>query len=439
MTLFKTSMVRVAVIALGCPKNIADTESVLAEFSSWFQLSNLSDADLVLINSCAFLKASRDEVYENIDALKNKKVVLIGCLTTQLTEDFFREYPQVQAIVSPVNYGKIDSVLRRAAKGERVFCVSPEPDTFTDLPGKFLITPPSFAYIKIAEGCNNGCAFCLIPRLRGNYRSRPMESILSEVSELVRTGVKEVVLVAQDTGFYGADLYKKKMLPELLKKIVAIKGDFWVRILYVYPERITDDLLSVMSSSDKVCRYLDMPLQHGDPAILKAMRRPYDLEVLFKKLESIRKAVPGIALRTSLIAGFPGETKQQFQNLLAFIKKIDFDHVGVFAYSREPGTDAHLMKGQVPSAEKEKRRDKAMAIQQKISLRKNQALLGQEGRVLLEDYDEGRGIYMGRTQRFAPEVDGKVYIQSVKKLRLNEFVNVRITGATEYDLMAEAI
>lgn len=432
-------MVKVAVIALGCPKNIADTEAVIAEFSAGFQLSNLSDADLVLINSCAFLKASRDEVYENIEALQKKKVVLIGCLTTQLKENFFEQYPNVVAIVSPVNYGKIDGVLKRVAKGETVFCVNPEPDQFTDLPGKFLITPPSFAYVKIAEGCNNGCAFCLIPKLRGNYRSRPMESILSEVKEVVKSGVKEIVLVAQDTGFYGADIYKKKVLPELLKKIIAIKGDFWVRILYVYPERITDELLEVMASSPKICKYLDLPLQHGDPDILKAMRRPYDLDLLFQKLDKIRKAVPGIVLRTSLIAGFPGETKKQFQNLLKFIKKIDFDHVGVFSYSREPGTDAHAMKGQVPSAEKEKRRGGAMALQQKISLEKNQKLVGMDVRVLVEDFDEEQGIYIGRTMKFAPEVDGKVYIKSAKKLPLNQFANVRITGASEYDLSAQIL
>lgn len=430
-------MIKVAVIALGCPKNIADTESVIAEFSSWFQLSNLSDADIVLINSCAFLKASRDEVYENIEALKEKKVVLIGCLTTQLTEDFFKEYPQVQAIVSPVNYGKIDSVLKRVAKGERVFCVDPEPDQFTELSGKFLITPPSFAYVKIAEGCNNGCAFCLIPRLRGNYRSRPMTSILSEVKQLVKIELKEIVLVAQDTGFYGADLYHRKALPELLRKIVGIKGDFWVRILYVYPERITDELLEVMASSPKICKYLDMPLQHGDPDILKAMRRPYDLKLLLEKLAKIRKAVPGIALRTSLIAGFPGETKKQFQNLLKFIKDIDFDHVGVFEYSREPGTDAFSMKGQVSAAEKKKRRGEAMLLQQKISLQKNQKMVGSVQRCLIEDFDDQKDRYVGRTMKFAPEVDGKVYVKSSKKLRLNNFSDVKITGASEYDLEAE--
>jgi ribosomal protein S12 methylthiotransferase len=432
-------MVKVAVIALGCPKNIADTESVIAEFSAGFQLSNLGDADIVVINSCAFLKASRDEVYENIDALTEKKVVLIGCLTTQVKKDFFEQYPHVKAIVSPVNYGRIDEVLKRVAKGETVFSVDPEPDKFTELPGKFLITPPSFSYVKIAEGCNNGCAFCLIPRLRGNYRSRPMSSVLSEVRELVKAGVKEIVLVAQDTGFYGVDLYKKKALPELLKKIIAIKGDFWVRILYVYPERITDELLKVMASSDKICRYLDMPLQHGDPVILKAMRRPYDLDRLHEKLAKMRKMVPGIALRTSLIAGFPGETKKQFGNLLKFIKDIDFDHVGVFEYSREPGTDAFSMKEQVLAAEKKKRRGETMLLQQKISLKKNQTLVGTVCRVLVEDFDDEKGLYIGRSMKFAPEVDGKIYLKSSKKLPLNQFADAKITGASEYDLSATVL
>ena len=432
-------MIKVAIIALGCPKNIADTESVIAEFSSHFRLSNLSDADLVLINSCAFLKASRDEVYENIEALKDKKVVLIGCLTTQLTKDFFKRYSQVKAIVSPVNYGKIDSILKRVVKSEKVFCVDPEPDRFTELSGKFLITPPSFAYVKIAEGCNNGCAFCLIPKLRGNYRSRSMESILSEIRELVKTGIKEIVLVAQDTGLYGVDLYNKKVLPELLSKIIAIKGDFWTRVLYVYPERITDELLHVMASSPKICRYLDMPLQHGDPEILKAMRRPCDLKLLYEKLTKIRKMVPGITLRTSLIAGFPGETKASFKNLLKFIKDISFDHIGVFEYSREPGTDAYSMKGQVSATEKKARRGGAMLLQQKISLKKNQALIGTVHRALVEDFDAEQGIYTGRMMKFAPEVDGKIYVKSAKKLSLNDFAEVKITGAADYDLLAEAI
>ncbi|MBU0705782.1 30S ribosomal protein S12 methylthiotransferase RimO [Patescibacteria group bacterium] len=432
-------MVKVAVITLGCPKNIADTESVIAEFSAGFQLSNLSGADIVIINSCAFLKVARDEVYENIEAIREKRIVLIGCLTTQLKKDFFDQYPQVKAIVSPVNYGRIDGILKRVVKGETVFCVDPEPDRFTDMPGKFLITPPGFSYVKIAEGCNNGCAFCLIPRLRGNYRSRPMQSIISEIRQLVKIGIKEIVLVAQDTGFYGADLYKRKALPELLKKIISIKGDFWVRLLYVYPERITDELLKIVASSDKICKYLDMPLQHGDPDILKAMRRPYDMKLLSEKIAKIRKMVPCIALRTSMIAGFPGETKKQFKNLLKFIKDINFDHVGVFKYSREPGTPAHSFKGQVSSPEKDKRRGEAMLLQQKISLKKNQAIVGTVCRVLVEDFDDERGAYIGRSAKFAPEVDGKVYIKSAKKLRLNEFADVKITGASEYDLIAEAI
>lgn len=263
-----------------------------------------------------------------------------------------------------------------------------------------------------------------------------MPSILSEVRELVKAGVKEIVLVAQDTGFYGVDLYKKKALPELLKKIISIKGDFWVRILYVYPERITDELLKVMASSPKICKYLDMPLQHGDPDTLKAMRRPYDLDRLYEKLAKMRKMVPGIALRTSLIAGFPGETKSKFKNLLKFIKVINFDHVGVFKYSREPGTPAHSFKGQVPSSEKDKRRGGAMLLQQKISLKKNQELVGTACRVLVEDFDNEKGLYTARSMKFAPEVDGKIYIQSAKKLPLNQFTDAKITGASEYDLFA---
>ncbi|MBN2087573.1 30S ribosomal protein S12 methylthiotransferase RimO [Candidatus Peregrinibacteria bacterium] len=428
------TLINTAVITLGCPKNTADTESVIAELDDICVFSNIEEAEIVILNSCAFLESARNEVYENLEKLEDKKVVLIGCLTTALKQDFFDKYPQVKAIVSPVNYPHIREIIRYVGEGAIVYQVDDEPLKYVNMPGKLLITPPGYAYIKIAEGCNNACAFCLIPKLRGRYRSRPMEPIIEEIKELIKIGVKEIVLVAQDSGCYGVDLYKKKSLVALLKKIIAIKDDFWVRVLYVYPERINDELLTLMAESDKICKYLDIPLQHGDPAILKAMLRPYDVKKTIEKIKNIRKIIPDVTLRTSLIAGFPGETESNFKNLLSFIKKIDFDHVGVFEYSREKGTEAYKAKKQIPDKTKRERHKKAMLVQQKISSDKNKKFIGSTQKVLIDGFDPELNKYIGRTQHFAPEVDGVVIIKSSKKLKSGSFYKVKITDAGEYDL-----
>jgi len=432
-------MTKIAVITLGCPKNTADTESVLAELPEGCELSSLEEAETVLLNSCAFLASSRKEVYENLDRLKDKKVILIGCLTTQLKSSFFEEYSQVWAIVAPINYPQIAEVIEQVVKDKKMFAVEEEPKEYVDMSGKVLITPPSYSYIKIAEGCNNACSYCLIPKLRGQYRSRPMESILSEVEGVVATGVKELILVAQDCSAYGMDLYKEKKLSELLKKIAEIKGDFWVRVLYVYPERIDDNLLKTIAESDKICNYLDIPLQHGDADILKAMRRPYDLERTLERINHVREMIPGVVLRTSLIAGFPGETEEAFENLMGFIKKIQFDHLGVFEYSREKKTTAYHLENQVPEEVKTERKEKAMQLQQEISLEKNKALAGQKCKVLIEDYDVEEDLYIGRSERHTPDVDGVVLVKSEKELELNEFYEVEIVEGREYDLVGKII
>ena len=432
-------MIKIAVITLGCPKNTADTESVLAELPKGCELGSMEESEIVILNSCAFLESARKEVYENLDRLKEKKVILIGCLTTQLKSSFFDEYPQVWAIVSPINYPHTDEVIESVISGKKMFAVEDEPEEYVDMTGKMLITPPSYSYIKIGEGCNNTCSFCLIPKLRGKYRSRPMESILSEIEGVINAGVKEVILVAQDSGYYGIDLYKEKKLPELLKKIVEIEGDFWVRVLYVYPERINDGLLNIIAESEKICKYLDIPLQHGDENILKAMRRPYDIDLTLEKLKNVRKIIPEITLRTSLIVGFPGETEENFENFLNFVEEIQFDHVGVFEYSREKKTVAYHLEDQVPEEVKTKRKEEAMKIQLKISLNKNKELIGKTCKVLIEEYSEKDDLYIGRSQRHTPDIDGLVLVKSNKKLELNEFYQVEITEAKEYDLIGKVL
>jgi len=443
----RTKTFNLGIVSLGCPKNTADTENILSLLISKLpnlELSSPENADIVLINTCGFLKAARNEVYENIEEFAKKRVVILGCLAGSFTREDMQKYPQIYAVATEVNYKKLPQILNSITKNKKSYEVAKEPLKFIKTFGKSLVTPKSYAYIKIAEGCNNRCSYCLIPKLKGRFRSRQMNEILTEAKSLIKDGVKELVLVAQDCGAYGSDLGEAKTtLSLLLKKLVKIPGDFWVRVLYVYPERITDELLETMASSQKICRYLDIPLQHGDDEILKKMNRFSNTKKVLERIENIRKKVPGITLRTTFITGFPGEKTENFEHLLSFMKAINFDHVGVFEYSREPGTLAYDMDIQISSATKKLRKEKAMALQQKISLANNKKFIGQTITALIEKYDpnagkNGEGIYIARSHRFAPEIDGETIIKvskrSPKKLPLNTFQKVEITGATEYDL-----
>ncbi|MFA6550840.1 MAG: 30S ribosomal protein S12 methylthiotransferase RimO [Candidatus Gracilibacteria bacterium] len=425
---------KVGVITLGCPKNTADTESLLAELPNFCELANVEDAEIVLLNTCAFLKTAREEVYEKLDELKKKKVVLVGCLSIQLDKSILNKYKQLYAVISGKHYAEFAKIIREVSEGKKVFAVSTEPIQYLDMPGKTLITPQSYAYVKIAEGCDNKCSFCLIPKLKGRYRSRPMLSILNEVKDLINLGVKEIILVAQDCGYYGMDLYGKKMLSELLRKISSINKNFWVRILYIYPERIDDELLSILAKSSRICKYLDIPLQHGDAEILKQMRRPFLVGKTVEKIKKIKKLIPEMTFRTSLIVGFPGETEKYFKNLLKFVKEIEFDHVGVFEYSQEDNTEAGSFQNQLISKIKKERRKKTMLLQQKISHSKNKKLIGHFAKTLIERYDAKKKIYIGRSQKFAPEIDGNMMVKSKDLLKINEFYQVKITKATQYDL-----
>lgn len=429
---------KIGVISLGCAKNTADTEALLAQLPKNFEIANIEDSEIILLNTCAFLKVARDEVFRNLKSLKNKKVILTGCLAGRLKKEIFKQYPQLYAVVSGKHYAEIGWIIQKIAQDKKIYAVSEEPVKYLDMPGKTLITPKSYSYVKIAEGCNNNCSFCLIPKLKGRYRSRPMFSILTEIKGLLSLGVKEIILVAQDCGCYGTDLYGKKSLAELLEKISAFKGDFWLRILYIYPERIDDELLTFIAKSPKICKYLDIPLQHGDAKILKMMRRPHIVEKTLEKIVRIRKIIPNVALRTSLIVGFPGENEKEFENLEKFVEKINFDHVGVFEYSREKGTDAYSLRRQIPARTKKLRRKKIMLFQQKISYKHGKKLVGKSQKVLIEKYDPKKKIYIGRSYRYAPEVDGKVFIKSKHPLKLNRFSKVKITKALPYDIEGTA-
>jgi len=418
----------ISLISLGCPKNLADLEAVVSQIKN-AKLVSEEKAKIILLNTCGFLKVARDEVFENLKNLKNKRVIILGCLAGHFTSEVLKKYPQIYAVVSSANYKNINEIVNKVAQNKRITAIKTEPKIFENPKGKTLLYNRPYAYIKIAEGCNNRCAYCLIPSLKGAFRSRKTPDIINEAKALINKGIKEIILVAQDCGCYPN-------LPKLLKFLSQIPGDFWIRILYVYPERITDELLKTIATSPKICHYLDIPLQHGDPKILKAMRRQSNVKETLKKISKIRKTIPDIALRTSLITGFPGETKQAFENLKKFIKKISFDHVGVFEYSREKGTPAYDFPNQIPDKEKLRRRKILMLLQQKISLQKNKSLIGKTQKVLIDSYDPKSKFYIARSQKFAPEIDGQIFIKSSRPLKPGSFTKTKITNALPYDLIS---
>lgn len=426
---------KIGVVTLGCPKNTADTEAILMHLPPRAVLANIPDSDMVLLNTCAFLKTARDEVYEHLERLKDRKVILMGCMSGLFKEEVFKTHPQVYAVVSGSHYRQIASIVHSVFKGDRVYAVGPEPKEYLEMPGKFMITPRSFAYVKIAEGCNNGCAFCVIPELKGKFRSRKAESILDEIKMLVKNGVREIMLVSQDSGCYGFDFYGKIALSELLKQIDALPGDFWVRVMYLYPERVTDELLQTIAQSSKICHYLDMPLQHGDPGVLKRMLRPFSADRTVGKIKRIREIMPDVTLRTTFIVGFPGETAKAFLNLLNFIEEMQFDNVGVFTYSHEPNTTAYQLRPLIPEWIRQSRRRRLMLAQQKIALKKHQSMIGRVYKTLIEKYDPESRTYLGRSEHFAPHIDGEVIVKSAKELTLNRFYPVEIVDAEPYDLI----
>jgi ribosomal protein S12 methylthiotransferase len=442
-------LAKLSIICLGCPKNLADMEYLISGMKDVL-ITSEEDSEIVLINTCGFLKSARDEVIENIEALKDKKVIIIGCMASIFDEKLRNKHPQIFAVLSSANYEKLNKAIQEANEEKKNFLISKEPNEFKDYDKKTLIYNRPYAYIKIAEGCNNKCGYCLIPYLKGKYRSRKMESIVKEAKDLIKAGIKEIILVAQDCGHYGLDIYKKKSLSELLKKLEKIDGDFWIRILYTYPEKVDKELIETIKNSKKICKYLDIPLQHGDPEILKAMGRPFDTKKTEKIIETLRKEIPDISIRTSFIVGYPGESDKSFEILKKYIEKLKLDLVGVFEFSKEPHTLAYNLPNQVPSKTKKERREILMKIQQEISDKNNNKFTRSIVKVLIEGIDPDEILeqnfkkteiynYFGRSQRFAPEIDGNVFFSSPKQLEIDSFVNVLITGTDEYDFYGEVI
>lgn len=431
--------IKIGMVSLGCAKNRVDAELMLGVLlSDGFELeTDPAKADAIIVNTCGFIEAAKQESIDTILEMAEykqdhlKALIVTGCLSKRYAKELPAEMPEVDAFLGIGEVEKIAQVVRKCMAGERIVDADEEFHYLEDV-HRVLTTPGYTAYVKIAEGCNNRCAFCAIPAIRGNYISRSMENIEREVKDLAAQGVKEIVLIAQDTSYYGLDLYHKPMLAELLERVAAVEGVRWVRALYCYPERIDDELLRVMKENPKVCPYLDIPLQHINDKVLREMHRRTDGKAIRDLYGRIRK-LGGFALRTTLIAGFPGETEEEFAELLEFIKTCPFDRLGAFAYSEEEGTPAAAREDQVPLRVRRSREGKIMREQKKISRAFNESRVGSECEVLVEGQEEN-GLYYGRSQWEAPETDGKVYIKLADGLEPGQFVRVRITDAQDYDV-----
>jgi ribosomal protein S12 methylthiotransferase len=431
----------IAISHLGCEKNRIDSEHMIGLLAqAGYQVdSNEELADYVIVNTCSFIQAAREESVRTLVELAEaeKKIVITGCMAQHFQEQLLAEIPEAVAVVGSGDYHKIVDVIQRTEKGERVTEISPEPTYIADetVP-RYRTTTEGVAYVRVAEGCDYRCAFCIIPHLRGKQRSRTIESIVTEVEQLASQGVQEVILISQITTNYGVDLYGKPQLAELLRALG--KTDIsWIRIHYAYPTGLTPEVIAAIRDTPNVLPYLDLPLQHSHPEILRAMNRPWQGQVNDAIIERIKEALPEAILRTTFIVGFPGETEAHFQHLKEFVQRHQFDHVGVFTFSAEEETPAYSMSNQVNQYVMDARRDTLMLIQQPISARKNQAYLGKTVDVLIEQENPNTGELIGRCARFAPEVDGIVYVRG--EASLGSIVSVTITATDAYDLYGEVV
>ena len=434
----------IGIVSLGCAKNLVDTEAMLGILGhKGFRIvADPQEADVIIVNTCAFIDTAKEESIQTIlemAAYKEKRcrlLIVSGCMAERYHDEILAELPEVDAVVGTGDYHKIAEVIARAYAGEKVVLFGHMNEALPE-EVRMLSTPGYMAYIKIADGCDNHCTYCIIPKLRGTYRSRPMEHIVEEAAALAAGGVRELVVIAQDTSRYGIDLYGTYRLPELLRRLCAIDGLHWVRVLYVYPEVITDELIDVFQTEKKLVPYMDIPIQHSDSAVLKRMGRHLTHEQLTELLAKLRRKLPNLVLRTTVIAGFPGETEEQFNALLSFIKEMRFDRLGAFAYSQEEGTPAAQLPNQLPDEVKAARAEQILAAQAVISDEMQQAKIGTTVESLVEGYDEESLMYFGRTQGDAPEVDNTIYFAAERELLPGEFVQVEILNADTYELIGQ--
>ncbi|MBR6572557.1 MAG: 30S ribosomal protein S12 methylthiotransferase RimO [Clostridia bacterium] len=438
---------KVSVVSLGCPKNQVDAEMMLKYLvDGGFEISSVeAEADAIIINTCGFIEEAKAEAIENIlecAAYKNegnlKALIVTGCLAERYKDDITQEIPEVDLVVGIGSNSKIAELTLKAIEGKAENSYGPKEDL--DLNGERILGGMPFtAYIKISDGCDNCCTYCAIPKIRGRLRSRKIEDIVKEAKALSEKGVTELIVVGQDTTAYGEDIYGKGKLPELLKELCKIEGIHWIRTLYTYPERITDELLETISSEEKLVNYLDIPLQHVDGDLLKRMNRKGNEEHLRGLIQKIRKAIPDITLRTTFITGFPGESEEQFCSLQQFVKDVRFDRLGCFTYSAEDDTAAALFDNQIDEQIKVDRMEKIMEDQMTIAALKNEEKIGSVCEVLVEGWDDYIKCYFGRSRADAPEIDGKVFFTTKKPLVIGDFVSVMINDCLEYDLLGEMI
>lgn len=433
-------------VSLGCDKNLVDTEimmGLLAKRDITFT-DDETEAEIIVVNTCCFINDAKEESVNTIldmaELKKNascKVLIVAGCMAERYRQEIIDEIPEVDAVLGTASYDKIDEVLSNVLSGHgtNVFeDLSRLPDHTTK---RLVTTGGHYAYLKIAEGCDKCCTYCIIPKIRGRYRSYPMEELLSQARELVEGGVKELLLVAQETTLYGKDLYGKKSLHKLIQELCRIDGLVWIRILYCYPEEIDDELIEVIKSEPKVCHYLDMPIQHANDDVLRRMGRRTNQKELRNIIEKLRREIPDIALRTSLIAGFPGETPDAHEEMLDFVDEMEFDRLGVFAYSAEEDTPAYSFKEQIEEETKQEWRDEIMELQQEVSMDKSQERIGKTYQVMIEGKVSDENAYVGRTYMDAPNVDGYIFVNTEEELMTGDFVPVKVTGALEYDLIGE--
>ncbi len=438
----------VSMVSLGCAKNLVDSERMLSLLreGGYVLTPDPADADIAVVNTCGFIQSAKEEAIETILELAElkasgslKKIVVTGCLAERYKNEVAEQFPEADAVIGIGDQPEIVRVLDEITKGERVARFAPKCNM--PLTGRRIIaTLPFYAYLKVAEGCSNGCTYCAIPAIRGKFRSVPMEDAVAEAETLAQSGITELIVIAQDTARYGEDLYGKQMLPELLRRLCKIEGLRWIRVLYCYPERISDELIDVIASEPKIVKYMDIPVQHCNDEILKAMRRKCDAQSLRALFAKLRSRIPNLTLRTTMLVGFPGETDAQFEELSEFVQEIRFDRLGCFAYSEEEGTIAARMENQVDEEIRQRRAEIIMEQQMPIAAALNAARIGTDTEAVIEGFDAEAGAWLARTAADAPEIDGRLYITGTPEdgYRIGQYVQVHITAAVDdYDLSGE--
>ena len=435
-------------VSLGCDKNLVDSEVMLGLLAQkGHQMVDSEDAaDVIVVNTCCFINDAKEESIQTILEMAEykkdgsiKALIVTGCLAQRYKQEIMDEIEEVDAVLGTTSYDKIVEVIEEALQGNKKLEMT-DIDALPTVDSKRMVTTGGhFAYLKIAEGCDKHCTYCIIPKIRGNFRSVPMERLIKEATDLVEQGVKEIILVAQETTLYGMDLYGKKSLHVLLKELCKIGGLRWIRILYCYPEEITDELIQVIKEEDKICNYLDIPIQHASDGVLKRMGRRTSKQQLIDTVKKLREEIPDIALRTTLITGFPGETEEQHEELMEFVDEMEFDRLGVFTYSPEEDTPAATMPDQIEESVKEDRQAELMELQQEIAFDLAERMIGKEVIVMFEGKVADENVYVGRTYMDAPNVDGLIFVETNEELMSGDFAKVKITGALEYDLIGELI